>query len=223
MKLRVRQASPTALDRLVAEAQACRACIEQPTGRPLPHEPRPVVRVSATASILVCSQAPGTRVHASGLPFDDASGDRLRAWMGVTRDAFYDTGKVAFLPMGFCFPGNDAKGGDLPPRPECAMLWRARFFAALPQVRLILLIGAYAQRWHLAERFGAPWRTSLSDTVADWQRLMNEAGAPPLIALPHPSWRNNGWIRARPWFEAELLPELRRRVRDALAVNCRAG
>ena len=140
------------LDALVADIRACRHCRDHPDGPPLPHEPRPVLRVSATARIGIFSQAPGTRVHASGTPFTDPSGVRLRAWMGVTDDEFYDASRIAIVPMGFCFPGLDAKGGDLPPRRECAPLWRARLLAALPAIELVLLVGQYAQRWHLGRR-----------------------------------------------------------------------
>lgn len=200
----------SALDRLVADIRACRHCVDQPAGRALPHAPRPVLRVSRTARLVVVGQAPGTRVHASGTPFTDPSGERLRAWMGVTPEEFYDSSRIAIVPMGFCFPGLDAKGGDLPPRRECAPLWRQRLFALLPQLELMLLVGQYAQRWHA----GATGR--LTDTVADWQEIMGRSGPPRCFPLPHPSWRNNAWIKTHPWFEAELLPELRRHVRGVL-------
>jgi uracil-DNA glycosylase len=195
---------PTRLDKLAAEIRACRICVEHPQGKPLPHEPRPVLRVSRTARICLAGQAPGTKVHASGMPFTDASGDRLRDWMGVTSDEFYDTSKIAIVPMGFCFPGQDAKGGDLPPRRECAPHWRARLFAEMPQVELTLLIGQYAQGWHLGEAT----KGSLTETVAAWRSYLPRA-----IPLPHPSWRNNGWIRKNPWFETEVLPMLRMEIR----------
>jgi uracil-DNA glycosylase len=198
------RAPDTALDRLAAEIRACRVCIEAPRGKPLPHEPRPVLRVSRTARLCIAGQAPGTRVHASGVPFTDPSGVRLRAWMGVTEEEFYDVSKVAIVPMGFCFPGLDGKGGDLPPRRECAPLWHAALFEAMPQVELILLAGQYAQAWHL----GPARRKSLNETVAAWREYL-----PRFLPLPHPSWRNNAWIARNPWFEAELLPELRARVR----------
>ena len=142
----------TALDRLAAQIRACRICVDHPVGAPLAHAPRPVLRVSRTARIAVVGQAPGTRVHASGIPFSDASGERLRAWMGVTADEFYDVRRVAIVPMGFCYPGQDAHGGDLPPRRECAPRWRPRLFEQLPRIELMLLVGGYAQRWHLKER-----------------------------------------------------------------------
>ena len=199
----------SALDRLASEIRVCRVCVEAPEGRPLPHEPRPVLRVSATARLGIVGQAPGTRVHASGVPFSDPSGERLRDWMGVSAQEFYDEARVAIIPMGFCFPGHDAKGGDLPPRRECAATWRARLFARLPQLELVLLTGLYAQRWHL----GADAGGSLTETVAAWRRILARSANPRYLPLPHPSWRNNGWLRANPWFERELLPRLKQEVR----------
>jgi uracil-DNA glycosylase len=185
----------------------------------LPHTPRPVVHASATARILVVGQAPGTRVHRSGLPFDDASGDRLRAWMDVTREEFYDTARIAFAPMGFCFPGLDAKGGDRPPRKECAPLWRARLMAELTAVDLVLLVGGHAQRWHL----GTAASVSLTQTVrAGAERIAQPAGAL-AIPLPHPSWRNTGWLKANPWFEQDVVPDLRRHVRRRLGDHGEGG
>ncbi len=201
-----------ALDRLVGEIRACRVCRDAPGGQRLAHEPRPVLRVSATARIAVCGQAPGTRVHASGVPFTDPSGVRLRAWMGVSEDEFYDVRRVAIVPMGFCFPGQDADGGDLPPRKECAPLWRAKVFRHLPALEIILLVGQYAQRWHLGESAGR----SLTETVADWRAILDASVRPRLLPLPHPSWRNNAWVKKNPWFEAELLPVLRGEVRRLL-------
>jgi uracil-DNA glycosylase len=214
MRPAIRRARHTSgdLDALVADIRACRHCRDQPEGRPLPHEPRPVLRVSATARIGVFSQAPGTRVHASGTPFTDPSGVRLRAWMGVADDEFYDASRIAIVPMGFCFPGLDAKGGDLPPRRECAPLWRARLMEALPQLELVLLVGQYAQRWHL----GADARSGLTDTVARWREIVDRPGLPTFVPMPHPSWRNNGWIKRHPWFEQDLLPWLREAVRERL-------
>lgn len=192
------------LDRLVSDIRACRVCIETPRNKPLPHEPRPVLRVSRTARLCIVGQAPGTRVHASGTPFTDPSGDRLRDWMGVTPDEFYDVSRLAIVPMGFCFPGLDAKGGDLPPRRECADRWRRDLFELLPQLELTLLVGQYAQAWHL----GKARKESLTATVAAWKEYY-----PRFLPLPHPSWRNNAWIRKNPWFEKELLPVLKRDVR----------
>lgn len=197
---------------MLREISACRICVEAPKGRPLPHEPRPVLRPSRTAKLCICSQAPGVRVHASGVPFTDPSGDRLRAWLGLTPDQFYDQQRIAIVPMGFCFPGHDAAGGDLPPRRECAHAWHARLFAAMPQIELILLVGSYAQRWHL----GDAGSTGMTDTVRRWRELLDAAGKPRYLPLPHPSWRNNAWLRVNPWFERELLPRLRGEVRRLL-------
>lgn len=190
------------IERLSAAIGACRVCRDD-AAKPLPHEPRPVVVLSATAKILIAGQAPGLRVQASGIPFNDASGDRLRQWLAVGRDQFYDPANFAMLPMGFCFPGYDAHGSDLPPRRECAPLWRRRAIDAMPQIELVIAVGGYAQHWHLEQA-----AVSMTQTVRDWRRHM-QAGVMP---LPHPSWRNTGWLRKNPWFEAELLPELRRKV-----------
>ncbi len=200
-----------ALAALEAEIARCRICREATT-RPLPHEPRPVTRLSSTARLLIAGQAPGTRVHASGLPFTDPSGDRLRDWMGVSKEVFYDRARIAIAPMGFCFPGHDAHGGDLPPRRECAPAWRARVMAAMPRVDLVLAIGRSAQLWHL----GPEARPSLGATVADWRVLLERPAMPAVLPLPHPSWRNSGWLKRHPWFEAEVVPELRRRVAERL-------
>ena len=201
----------TALDFLLKRVAACRLCADDPKGVPLPHEPRPVLRASATATIAICGQAPGTRVHASGIAFTDPSGDRLRLWMGVTPQEFYDVSRIAIVPMGFCFPGLDAKGGDLPPRRECAPLWRAQVFAAMPEIRLLLLVGSYAQRWHLP----GP-KQPLTDTVRNWRHGPGKPDVPEMLPLPHPSWRNSGWLNKNPWFEAELLPVLQAKVRAQL-------
>lgn len=186
---------------LLERIRACTLCAEH-----LPHEPRPVVRAAASARILIAGQAPGRRVHTSGVPFDDPSGDRLRDWMGVTREEFYDLSRIAFVPMGFCYPGTGA-GGDLPPRPECAPAWRAALLARLRRVELTLVIGSYAHAYHLGVR-----RSSVAHTVQSWR-----AHAPTLLPLPHPSPRNVLWLRRHPWFEAELVPVLRARVRDVLS------
>ncbi len=198
---------PQPLDRLLADIRACRRCRSAPTGAPLPHEPRPVLRASPTARILIVGQAPGTRVHASGLPFDDRSGDRLRAWMGVTPEVFYDETRIAIAPMGFCFPGQDEKGADLPPRRECAPLWRPRLTAALTAVDLVLVVGTYAQRWYLGAAAG-----SLTETVRGGARPLEAPAGALGLPLPHPSWRNTAWLRANPWFESAVLPRLRREV-----------
>jgi uracil-DNA glycosylase len=203
---------PVSLQTLLRDIRACRLCLEAPKGPPLPHEPRPVVRVSTSARLAVCGQAPGARVHASGVPFSDPSGVRLRQWMGVTDEDFYDASRVAIVPMGFCFPGLDAKGGDLPPRKECAQRWRARLFAQLPNVELILLVGQYAQAWHL----GADRKPTLTETVRDWRRIVTRPDHPRMLPLPHPSWRNTAWLKANPWFETELLPVLKHDVKALL-------
>jgi uracil-DNA glycosylase len=164
--------------------------------------------VSTTARIAVCGQAPGIRVHASGKPFTDPSGVRLRRWMGVTDDEFYDARRVAIVPVGFCFPGYDAAGADLPPRRECAPLWQARLFAELHSVELVLLVGHHAQRWHL----GADADRSMTRTVERWRDVFDRAGRR-AIPLPHPSWRNNGWMKKNPWFEADVIPHIQQEVR----------
>jgi uracil-DNA glycosylase len=200
------------LNALVAEIGSCRICLDAPRGRALPHEPRPVLRPSATARVCISSQAPGVRVHASGTPFTDPSGNRLRGWLQLTPEEFYDRRRVAIVPMGFCFPGHDAAGGDLPPRRECARAWHARLFAAMPQLELILAVGSYAQRWHLGEAAKA----SMSETVERWRELLDSDARPRVVPLPHPSWRNNAWLTANPWFEKELLPRLRREIRKLM-------
>jgi uracil-DNA glycosylase len=197
--------SRNGLDVLAAQVRACRLCRDEPgPGKPhLPHEPRPVLQVSETARLIIAGQAPGTRVHASGRPFTDPSGDRLRAWMGIGEDIFYDAARVAIVPMGFCFPGLDDKGGDLPPRTECAPVWRQRLMAAMPKVEYVLAVGMYAQGWHLGSRR----RRTLTETVSNWREY--HAMAPVrVMPLPHPSWRNTAWLKKNPWFEAELLPVL---------------
>lgn len=203
------------LDGLRAAIAACRICRDSPArGEPdrLPHEPRPVAVISGRARILIAGQAPGLRVHESGLPFDDASGDRLRQWLGVDREAFYDRDRFAIVPMGFCFPGYDAAGSDLPPRRECAPAWRQIVIDAMPQIELVLAVGQYAQVWHL-ERARMP---SMTETVSAWQRYLLTNDGPAVLPLPHPSWRNSGWLKRHPWFEAELLPVLRNRVKTLI-------
>ncbi len=190
------------LDALLAEVRACRICAGD-----LPLGPRPVLRASVAARILIAGQAPGTKVHESGIPWDDPSGERLRHWLAVERETFYDEGRIAIVPMGFCYPGRHPRGGDLPPRPECAAAWHDRLMAALARVELIVLAGAYAHAYHLGPRR----KRSLTETVrahADY--------APRYVPLPHPSWRTIGWQKRNPWFEAEVLPLLRRRVAELL-------
>lgn len=198
------------LNELNTRIKSCRRCVEEPIGEPLPHDPRPVAVLSSKAKLMIIGQAPGTRVHASGKPFTDPSGDRLRDWMGIGEDVFYNADKLAIAPMGFCFPGLDAKGGDLPPRKECSPLWQQQVLDAMPQVELILLIGMYAQKFHMKDNACK----TLTETVKNWRSVFNESSSPKLLPLPHPSWRNSGWIKKNPWFSSELLPALRKEVAD---------
>lgn len=200
---------------VLAAVRACRVCRDAPRfGPPLPHEPRPILQGSRQARICIASQAPGTRAHASGKPFSDPSGVRLRQWLGLGEATFYDPDKIAIVPMGFCFPGLDALGGDLPPRRECAPLWRERVLAQLPNVELTLLIGQYAQKWHLEPKARAGGMTG---TVERWREVYAADATPRLLTLPHPSWRNTGWLKRHPWFEAELLPVLQADVARLVA------
>jgi uracil-DNA glycosylase len=195
---------------LARQVRACRICVERPIGKPLPHAPRPVFQEGWRAPVLIAGQAPGVRVHASGRPFTDPSGDRLRAWLGVDHEQFYESRCFAIVPMGLCFPGLDAAGGDLPPRRECAPAWRARLLAEMPRIELIVCLGSHAMRWHL----GATYPGAVDAAVRNWRAGL--ALTPAVIALPHPSWRNSGWLGRNPWFAAETLPELQRRVAAAL-------
>lgn len=188
------------LDELLARVRACTICAGLPLG------PRPILQASANARILIVGQAPGSKTHAKGRPFDDASGNRLREWLGVTEDQFYDPRLFAILPMGFCYPGTGT-GGDLPPRTECAPAWRRPLLAALPAIELTLVLGQYALDWHV----GDARSKTLTETVRRWQEFW-----PTLLPLPHPSPRNIRWFRANPWFEAEVIPVLRDRVRDLI-------
>jgi uracil-DNA glycosylase len=189
------------LERLVAEVRACRLCAPH-----LPLGPRPVLRAGATARLLIVGQAPGTRVHETGIPWNDPSGDRLRDWLAVDRETFYDEARIAIIPAGFCYPGRKG-GGDAPPRPECAPRWHPPLLAALPAIELILLVGQYAQAFYL----GTQRRRTLADTVAHWQQY-----GPRYLPLPHPSPRNRLWLRRNAWFEAEVVPRLRERVAPLL-------
>jgi len=195
------------LDTIAEEIRRCRLCRDAPRyGAALPHEPRPVLQVSATARLCLVGQAPGVRVHVSGRPFTDPSGVRLRQWLGIGEEIFYDPTRIAIVAMGFCFPGLDAKGGDLPPRRECAETWRERLFDRLPNLELILLIGQYAQSWRLGAKAVA---AGLTETVGKWRDISRCDVRPRLMPMPHPSWRNNAWLKRNPWFELELLPVLR--------------
>jgi len=186
---------------------ACQLCVSAFADTKTAHAPRPVVWFEPGARLRIIGQAPGMRVHNSGIPFDDPSGDRLRDWMGIDRDTFYDRARIAITPMGFCFPGYDAKGSDLPPPKICARTWADQVDAALGEVKLTLLVGGYAQARHLQKR------QSVTENVKNWRDH-----APRLFPLPHPSWRNTGWLKKNPWFTTDLLPELRQRVSDALAI-----
>ena len=190
------------LEAVLADIAACRACAPE-----LPHEPRPVVRVSQRTRLLICGQAPGRRVHESGLPFTDPSGDRLRGWMGVDYETFYRRPEIGVAAMAFCFPGTNPKGGDFPPPPRCAQLWRPQLLQQLPQVELTLLVGGYAQEWALGGRMQA----NMTQTVRAWRDY-----APAILPMPHPSWRNTGWLKRNPWFEDEVTPYLRQRVLEIL-------
>lgn len=195
-------------DTLTTELGACRLCAARFRATKTAHEPRPVVWFDPSARILIAGQAPGLKVHEEGRPFFDRSGDRLRDWMGVDHETFYDKSRVAIVPMAFCFPGYNAKGSDLPPPRICAETWREAVIDRLTNVRLTLVIGGYAQSWHLGERA----KGGVSETVRRWREF-----APDKLPLPHPSWRNTGWLRKHPWFETDLLPVLRARVKEVLA------
>jgi uracil-DNA glycosylase len=194
---------PVSLDALLADIRACRACAGD-----FGHEPRPVLDVSAQTRILICGQAPGRRVHESGLSFDDPSGERLRGWMGVDRETFYGHAAIGMAAMAFCYPGTAPGGGDIPPPARCASLWRAALVAALPKVELTLLLGRPAQLWAM----GARAKGSMDAAVRAWRESL-----PDVLMLPHPSWRNTHWLAANPWFEAEVTPWLRRRVAKLIA------
>jgi len=195
-------AEAEALEDLLRRVRACRLCEAH-----LPLGPRPVVQIGPTARILLIGQAPGTKVHASGRPFTDPSGDRLRQWMGIDKETFYDPARLCIMPMGFCYPGTLDRGGDAPPRPECAPEWHDRLRAQMPSVRLTLLVGQYSQGRYLKGRAAK----TLTETV----RRFRDYG-PELLPLPHPSWRNTAWMKKNPWFEAEVIPHLQERMRELL-------
>ncbi len=195
----------TKIDQIQRDLKACTICADRFAATKTAHRPRPIVWFEESARILIAGQAPGIRVHEDGRPFWDRSGDRLRDWMGIDKETFYDRSSIAIVPMAFCFPGYNASGSDLPPPKICAATWRAPIVDALQSVRLTLLIGGYAQSWHLGTK------TGVTETVASWRDHLPNA-----IPLPHPSWRNTGWIKKNPWFEAGTLPILRHRVAEAL-------
>lgn len=188
-------------NRVLAELRDCTLCAEY-----LPLGPRPVVRGTPKSKLLIISQAPGTKVHNTGISFNDRSGDRLRDWLGIDRETFYDESRVAIMPMGACYPGVNDKGGDLPPRKECAPLWHPRLLPLFPNVELTLLVGSYAANYYLKNR-----KATLTETVESWRTY-----GPKVMPLPHPSWRNTGWLKKNPWFETDLLPVLRKRVQKLL-------
>lgn len=188
---------------------ACRLCADDFAATATGHEPRPVAWFRPGARVLIAGQAPGAKVHASGRPFTDPSGDRLRDWLGLSPATFYDRDRIAIVPMAFCFPGYDAKGSDLPPPKRCAATWRDKVLASLPNLAVTLLVGGYAQRWHLGS---TAVKGGVTATVRRWKDH-----APKVFCLPHPSWRNSGWLKHNPWFETELLPAARVRIHEALA------
>ena len=195
---------PSAFDLLVSEIRACHNCADS-----LPLGPKPVIQVSKSARLLIVGQAPGKKVHETGLPFNDPSGNRLREWLGINRDTFYDPSQIALVPMGFCYPGT-GKSGDLPPRPECASLWRQKLLNELSNIKLTLVIGQYAHQYHLKGR----QKANLTQTVRAWKEYW-----PDYIPLPHPSPRNNRWLRDNPWFETEILPALKEQVQYILRMS----
>jgi uracil-DNA glycosylase len=188
------------IEDLLAEIKRCTICTKH-----LPFHPSPVLRVSKKASLLIIGHAPGRRAHINQLSWDDNSGDRLREWLGIEKSVFYDIDKVAMTSMGFCYPGTYREGGDKPPRPECAPQWHSKLHDLMPNIKMTLLIGAYAQKYYLR----AKMKSSLTETVKSWKEYM-----PQFLPLPHPSWRNIGWIKKNPWFVAELLPELKKVIKN---------
>lgn len=194
------------MEDLIDTLRGCRICAERFAATATGHAPNPVVWFRPGARVLIASQAPGMKVHQANTPFWDASGTRLRSWLGIDEETFYDRSRVAIVPMAFCFPGYDAKGSDLPPPKVCAETWRDPILKELDTIRLTILIGGYAQKWHLGTRGG------VTETVASWRDH-----APEVFPLPHPSWRNTAWLKKNPWFEAELLPVLRARVAEVLS------
>lgn len=194
---------PDSLACALAEARACRYCEAH-----LPLGPRPVLQAAATARLMIVGQAPGTKVHETGIPWNDPSGDRLREWLALDRETFYDPARIAILPAGLCYPGRQARGGDNPPRPECAPLWHPRIRPLLPNIELTLLVGGYAQAYYLGKARGR----TMTETVRAWRDHL-----PDFLPTPHPSWRSTHWLRKNPWFEAEIVPVLRKRVRALLA------
>jgi len=201
------------LNNIIDGIRNCTECALTFSDTETQHKPRPVIQLTPTAKIAIIGQAPGMRVYKSGLPFDDASGDRLRDWMGIDRDVFYNDSKIAIIPMGFCFPGYDKRGSDIPPPPICAKKWRTELFKNTPRFDLTLLIGMHAQKWHL----GTKRKKSLTETVENWREYTKLSNETLYLPLPHPSWRNTGWIKKNPWFTSDTLPFLKSSVASALA------
>ena len=195
------------LQQIKSNLAKCAICKDRFAATATGHSPRPVVWFDHGARLLIAGQAPGNKVHSSGVPFTDPSGDRLRDWLGINEQTFYDRSRVAIAPMAFCFPGYTKNGSDLPPPAICSKTWRTKIMEALPDIRLTLLIGGYAQKWHL----GPDQAPTVTETVQNWR-----AFGPNIIPLPHPSWRNTAWIKKNPWFESDLLPVLRSRVKEVL-------
>ncbi len=193
------------MNSLIEDIQACRLCADRFAQTATAHQPRPVVWFRPGARILIAGQAPGARVHASGKPFTDPSGDRLRDWLGLDENAFYDRSRVSIVPMAFCFPGYNERKADLPPPPICGHTWHDKVMAKLGEVPLTILVGGHAHKYHLGVK------TPVTETVSLWRDH-----APRVFALPHPSWRNTAWLKKNPWFEAELLPVLQKRVHEVL-------
>lgn len=189
---------------LLQEIRACQLCRDD-----MQRAPNPILQAGSGARILLAGQAPGNLADLSGRPFTDPSGERLRAWMGVSEAEFYDASRIAIVPMGFCFPGYDKNGGDIPPMTRCAPTWRSKVLEALPQIELTLIVGTYAQSWHLGDKR----EKTMTATVAKWTDFL----ADNTFVLPHPSWRNNAWLKRNPWFETDVLPELQKRVRSLLS------
>ena len=215
MKKSIKNSDDPSFAEYINTIRSCRVCHDQPRfGQAMGPEPRPIIQVSQTASICIASQAPGTRVYETGRPFNDASGVRLRQWMSISDEEFYDDSRVAIIPMGFCFPGLRADGSDLPPRRECKEIWRTQLFARLPNLKLLLTIGGYAQRWHLGPQVA---RQGVTETVRSWRQYYLADPSLRIYPLPHPSWHNNRWLKQNIWFEDEVLPQMQQDIRDLIA------
>ncbi|VEJ46099.1 uracil-DNA glycosylase family protein [Bartonella vinsonii] len=211
----MKQSHYNAIIELEKKIYSCRTCIQHPHYLPpLPHEPKPVVYLSDTASIAIAGQAPGLRVHETSIPFNDRSGERLRNWLNVTKEEFYNRSHFAIVPMGFCFPGYDQNKSDLPPRRECREIWHEKIFHAMPQIKLVLAIGSYAQKWHITELR----HKTVSATVSDWRNILSirQPRGYHVMPLPHPSWRNTSWLQKNAWFNEELIVYLQSLIREFL-------